>query len=68
MLPVFGPRGPPWWITAISLNLFQCWFLSAGVIYDLILCIFLIKKKKKNLKEKKPLMNQFDFFVAARKI
>lgn len=64
MLLVFGPRGPPWWITAISLNLFQCWFLSAGVIYDLILWIFLIKK----LKEKKPLMNQFDFFVAAQKI
>lgn len=66
MLLVFGPRGPPWWITAISLNLFQCWFLSAGVIYDLILWIFLIKKKKQ--KEKKPLMNQFDFFVAAQKI
>lgn len=65
MLLVFGPRGPPWWITAISLNLFQCWFLSAGVIYDLILWIFLIKKKQK---EKKPLMNQFDFFVAAQKI
>lgn len=64
MLLVFGPRGPWWWITAIILNQFQCWFLSAGVIDHLLMCIFLLRK----LKEKKPLVNQFDFVGAEQKI